>query len=337
MKFSIVHEVSEDQWRHFVENHPEGNIFHTPEMFRVFQRAKNHCPTMWVALDQRGKPLTLMMPVKVTMLNPIVSYFTARSVVYGSILCSSTTEGHQALDELLTVYNRKAARDTLFTELRNQSNATSIQPVLQEHNYAYQAYDNFLINLNLPVEDVWQNIHKSGRKTIRRGLKKKELIIEEVQNRSQLSTWYTVLQKTYKNAQVPLADVSLFEAVFDILYPKEMAQFLLGKVGNIYVAASIALLYKNLIYGWYRGFDRNYASYVPNDLMVWSLLEWGANNNYHKFDFGGAGRPNENYGPRKFKAKFGGELVSYGRNICVHAPLRLKLSQAGYELMRGFL
>jgi lipid II:glycine glycyltransferase (peptidoglycan interpeptide bridge formation enzyme) len=49
---------------------------------------------------------------------------------------------------------------------------------------------------------------------------------------------------------------------------------------------------------------------------------------------GGAGNPDEEYGVPNFKAKFGGELVSFGRNICVHKPLLLCLSKLGYRIYR---
>lgn len=71
--------------------------------------------------------------------------------------------------------------------------------------------------------------------------------------------------------------------------------------------------------------------------MVWQVLEWGATKGYRTFDFGGAGKPGEDYGPRRFKAKFGGTLVNYGRNVCVHAPMRLKLSEKVYNIARRFL
>jgi serine/alanine adding enzyme len=54
-------------------------------------------------------------------------------------------------------------------------------------------------------------------------------------------------------------------------------------------------------------------------------------------DFGGAGRPNEPYGVRDFKAKYGGRLVDFGRDVHVSAPVRLALSRAGYRLVRGLL
>ena len=54
------------------------------------------------------------------------------------------------------------------------------------------------------------------------------------------------------------------------------------------------------------------------------------------YDFGGAGKPDEEYGVRDFKAKFGGELVCYGRNTCVHAPVLLQFSRFGYDILRRF-
>jgi hypothetical protein len=35
---------------------------------------------------------------------------------------------------------------------------------------------------------------------------------------------------------------------------------------------------------------------------------------------------------RTFKAKFGGDLVCYGRNVRAHAPWRLALSRIGYRV-----
>ena len=96
----------------------------------------------------------------------------------------------------------------------------------------------------------------------------------------------------------------------------------------------MALLYKKKIYGWYRGFDLAFSRVTPNDQMVWHLLKWGAENGFHEFDFGGAGKPGEKYGPRAFKAKFGGALVSYGRSRYVHSPTRLMISKMGYQILR---
>jgi serine/alanine adding enzyme len=48
-----------------------------------------------------------------------------------------------------------------------------------------------------------------------------------------------------------------------------------------------------------------------------------------------AGKPEEEYGVRDFKAKFGGYLVNFGRNIHVHKPTWLGISKFGYQIYQG--
>jgi len=83
--------------------------------------------------------------------------------------------------------------------------------------------------------------------------------------------------------------------------------------------------------------DRAFSRYVPNELLIWHILQWSVQNGYRFYDFGGAGKPDEHYPVRDFKAKFGGQLVSFGRNTCVHAPGRLWLSKRGYQILRRWL
>jgi lipid II:glycine glycyltransferase (peptidoglycan interpeptide bridge formation enzyme) len=71
--------------------------------------------------------------------------------------------------------------------------------------------------------------------------------------------------------------------------------------------------------------------------LVWLALEFGCDRGFHTFDFGGGGKPDEEYGVRDFKAKFGGDLVNYGRNVLVHSPIQLQASELGYQLLRRFL
>ena len=64
------------------------------------------------------------------------------------------------------------------------------------------------------------------------------------------------------------------------------------------------------------------------------ILESGSESGYRKYDFGGAGKSDEDYGVRQFKAKFGGELVNYGRNTWVPSPLIFSVTNFGYEIVQ---
>lgn len=332
---NVVRRLDENLWRDFVDDHPLGNIFHTPEMFQVFAQAKGHRPSLWAAVDDAGRPLALLLPVQVTLMGGLLRRTTTRAIAYGSILCVPDSSGTEALAALLQAYRLEAKDSALFTELRNLSDLSHLQSTLNENGFVYEDHLNYLVNLDRSPEAVLQSIGKRTRKKIRRALREGQVVIEEVSQRDRAALCYELLQKTYAAAQVPLADWSLFEAAFGVLQPRGMVKFLLARIGDNYAAGSVELVYKQGIYGWYGGLDRAYSEHIPNELLLWHIFRWGAEHGCKLYDFGGAGRPDEEYGVRDFKAKFGGELVCYGRNVCVHAPTRLAISKMGYRIYQN--
>jgi len=301
-------------------------------MFQVFARTKGHRPTLWAATNNDGQILALLLPVQIALSDGVLRRLTTRAVVYGSVLFAPNPAGQEALVTLLRTYVHEADHEALFTELRNLSDLKAVQPVLSDCGFVYEDHLNYLIDLDRPIEAIMQSIGKRTRKKIRRQLRQDEVTIEEVTHREQIAPWYAVLRQTYNRAQVPLAAPSLFEAAFDILYPRGRIKFLAARVGQAYAAVSAELLYKDVVYGWYGGMDRAYSNFYPNELVTWHMLQWGTEQGYKVYDFGGAGKPDEEYHVRDFKAKFGGELVCYGRNTRVHAPFLLRLSRLGYKI-----
>ena len=332
----VVRTLPEADWRSFVDQHPKGNIFHTPEMFRVFSYTNGYSPELWAAVDLDGEILALLLPIKITMLEGLLHRFTTRAVVYGSVLCAPRRQGQEALAELLHAYNQETKGRLLFTELRNLSDMGALQPILNEQGFVYADHLNYLVDLNRSISEIWKSIRPNARRNIRRA-RKLGVRIEEVNDTSEITVIYSILKRVYKRIRVPLPDLTLFQSAFEVLQPQGMLRLFSAKVNDIEIGVLTLLIYKGVVTYWYTGTLREYTSYRAGDLLVWNTLELGNQDGYHTFDFGGGGRPEEKYGVRDFKAKFGGCLVNFGRNTRVHAPIRLKLSQEGYGLIRRFL
>ncbi len=332
----IVNHLDHAQWKAFVDGHPQGNVFHTPEMFEVYARADGYRPSLWAAVEGE-RVLALHLPVQVTLFGGPLKFLTTRNVDFGGALAEEGRAGRQALEMLLKAYDRQAPGSPLFTELRHASDQAGLQDVFQRCGYRYEEHLNYLVDLRRDEAAILQSFGRNTRSRIRQAIRRGTITVTEMTDRAQLPVFYAVLQKTYRHAKVPLADISLFEAAFDLLLPKGMARFTLAEIEGVTVTASVSLLYKDVVYGWYNGSDRAYGSYSPNEFEVWELLSWGSRNGFRVMDFGGAGKPGEKYGVRDFKAKFNGELVNYGRNVRVHAPLLLKLSERAYQAARGLL
>ncbi len=330
----VVQSLSEAQWREFVDRHPQGNVFHTPEMFHVFSRACQHHPELWAAVGSDGIPQALFTPVRVGLRHRLVGHFTTRAIAYGSVLSEPGARGERALRQLLSAYRQALAWHVLFIELRNLCDLHALAPVLTASGFVAEDHLDYLIDLNQSPEDLLQSMGPRTRKKIRQGLRRGELRVCEVTDKRDVARCYGLFQQSYKAAHVPLADQSLFDAAFDVLYPRGMCKYWLATVNGADVAASVELAYKDTIYGWYGGIDRRFSEYLPGELLMWQILTWGIENGYRVYDFGGAGRPGEKYGVRDFKAKFGGRLVSYGRYRLVPRPLRWKFFETGYGLYR---
>lgn len=337
MAIQVVRSLPDESWRCFVDEHPDGNIFHTPEMFEVFSHAKGHQPALWAAADDNGRVLALLLPVQITLVGGLLlRNLTSRAVVYGGVLCAPGADGRKGLAMLLHAYRSQGKPRSLFTEIRNLSEMNDIQPILHRSNFIHEGHLNFLIDLQRSSEEIWSSVQGNVRTGVRKA-RRKGVTIEEVTSLDGIRVVYAILAEVYERIHIPLAHPSLFKAAFEILYPRDMVKFWVARLENTPIGVAIRLLHKDVIYAWYAGSLRQHASCRANDLLNWHVLEWGAQNGFGVFDFGGAGKPDEDYGPRKFKAKFGGELVNYGRNTCVHSPHLLRLCEWGYHSARRFL
>jgi serine/alanine adding enzyme len=336
-RFDVIRTVEEASWRCFLEGQAAGSVFHTPEMFEVFSRARGHRPAVWAAVDERGSIAAMMMPVEISVIDrPFVRHLTTRMVAYGGVLADGGDRGVEGAAWLLRTYGHQVGRLPLYTEIRNVHDPARLCPAFGSWDSEHEAHLNFLVDLRRPAEDIWQGISSAARRNVRKA-EKQGVIVETVTTADGLIEAYRLLHDVYKHISVPLPDLSLFEGARDVLIPRRMLRILAAKVDGRMIGVLNLLVYNGVATYWYTGALRESSQYRPADFLVWRGIEAAIEAGAHTFDFGGGGKPDEEYGVRDFKAKFGGELVDYGREIAVHAPIRYRFSKRGYELLRRFL
>jgi len=89
------------------------------------------------------------------------------------------------------------------------------------------------------------------------------------------------------------------------------------------------------VYEWFAcGKDGEYKNIFPSSVTKYAGMKYAAENGFKIFDMMGAGKPNEPYGVRDFKAEFGGELVEHGRFRYICNPLLFKVGELGVKLLK---
>lgn len=328
--WQIIELTDTIKWDAFVYNHSQGNIFQTSEMAEVYRRTRNHKPICLSVVDNSSDKILAIMSAVIIKETCLAGYFSSRSIIQGGPLYIKNENGLNAVSLLMREYNKIVERKTLYSEIRPIYDLSKASNILTECGYNFEDHFNFLINLNKPKDEICKQIHRSMRKNIKKAYKN-GVTIEEINDRKQIGIFYEFLKEVYHNAKVPLADISLFEAIYDILVPKGMAKFHFAKYENTYIGGRLSLLYKDRIYAHSVGVPVKYRHLYPNALLNYYILVYGLENGYNIFDFGGAGKPNKDYGARDFKSQFGGEMVNYGRYKKVHSPLILKFAEKSFN------
>jgi len=327
----ITCDITDGEWDNFVHSHPLGNIFQTRALSKVYAETKNYYPICIAVTDPKSQEiLGVMSGVRIREINRFFGVFTEHSIVQGGPLIFNYTEKNTA-KQLIAQYDSLVGNSSLYNEIRNMHYMQKTLDLCDDYNFIDHL--NYIINLKKSQGDLWNCIHNSRRRRIKKA-EKEGIFIDDISNPEKLLEFYRILRETYSRARIPLADFSLFESAYLDLVPKGLAKFFFMGRDDKYLSARALLLYKNRIYDWYAGITDDPLSGDANAYSIWHILNWGREKNYEIFDFGGAGNPNKPYGPREFKQSFGGDAVNYGRNVREYSKMKVKIANIGLKVFQ---
>jgi len=332
MKF--VQEIDRLKWSHFIHNHSNGNIFQTPEMYEVFRDIKNCEPVFLALIDRKNEILGVLLAQIQKFYSEFLSKFTARSVILGGpIIKDNDTEIGKIL---LKKFDEIISKKVIYSQFRNLWCTKYYKDSFSNCYYNYEEHLNILIDLTIGEEALWKGLNKSRKEGIRKA-RRNGLIFEASNSKDIIPTFYNLLKMTYKNAKLPYPSIDFFYSLSKNLSPNNIKFFTLRKE-NKFLVILVALVFNRCLYAYYIGriLDNNYLKMKPVDSLYWEVLLWGLKNGCKTFDWLGAGKPNQEYGVRRFKLQFGGKLVEFGRYEKVYKPFLMKLGKFGLKLKQKF-
>lgn len=334
--FKVTDRFKKEAFDRFVYENPNTSIFQTLEMAEVYKRNRGCKPLTFAIINEDTGDIQATLLAKILEeKRGFLSSFSRHSTIRGGPIFVDNKDAFATVSLLLQHYNKLIKKDVLYSRIYPLNDIPPVIPCFKENGYEYEYWQNFLIDLRKSKEELWKNLKDDKRKAVRKA-KKKGLKICECTEKDEIPIFYDLVKERYLKRRTPLEDISNFEAVFNILVPKNVAKFFFVKYNDDYIATRLILLYKDTIYAWYSGSNSDYLKFHPNDLITWHVLEWGSENGFHTFDFGGGGEQEEaTAGWVEFKRRFGAKSVNYGRYTKVHKPKKLWLSRKMFEMYRG--
>ena len=261
---------------------------------------------------------------------PVKRLLSRRAIVNGGPALSDDIS-EEELEKLLKICIKGLKGKVIYLETRNFQDYSRWRHVFERCGFRYEPHYDFIIDTG-SLETAEANLGKSRKRDIRTSLRDGATIVEDP-SREQIEAFYRILQDLYDTrVKTPLFPLDFFLGLSRTGFSK----FLLVEYQGEIVGGTVCVFDDETVYEWFAcGRDDVAKSVFPSTLATWAGIRFAAESGRRRFDMMGAGAPGDGgYGVRDFKAKFGGELVEYGRfkYIC-NRPL-YKIGELGVKVMK---
>lgn len=317
-----------NSWDEFVQSHPAGSIFQTSTYYNLFTANDRFHPIAILMVDERKRIRGVLSGIIQYHFPSPFKWFTSRCVVIGGPIVDQNDTG--LLKIILQSFEKLINKRAIYSQFRNISDVNDVKKIYTDLKFNYEDHLNILIDLTKPEDTLWKEVDPQKRQQYRRAMRE-GLNFKLITNRSDFDKSYELLCKLYSTIKLPIFPISVFDNAFTKLTKNGMAVFFGAYLHEELVGTMYALCYNGRICDYFAGSNSAYYNKYPNSFIPWQVMLWGKNNGMTLFDWGGAGKPGVPYGVRDYKAKFGGQLVNYGRFEKIHNPFVFQFSKMAFR------
>lgn len=173
----------------------------------------------------------------------------------------------------------------------------------------------FYLDLQKNEEELFSAMRQKTRYNIRlaqnHGVK-----IEEKSDQKSFSLFLKLQRETAARQKFFIHPDSYYQKMWETLAPAKMAHLLLASYKKEPLCAWILFRFKDTLYYPYGGSTQTHKNLMASNLVAWEAIRLGKKLGCKTFDFWGALGENPDsrdswYGFHRFKAGYGGKLVSY--------------------------
>ena len=321
-------QISREKWWEFTDNNENCNIFSTPYMYDVWNATPGYKSFAFFAIDENEDIKGLLVGHLETVSKGLLSKLSTRAV----LMQSPVALDDDALSLLLNHYLYFMKRNAVYTEIRNNYDTSIQRNIYESLGFNYEDHLNILIDLRSSEDELWQKVYSKRKNNIRKA-RKYDLIVREL-SINELSQAYNILEEIYERINIPIVPFIFFELSYKNNNSKTKMISYGAYSDNILIGTMFTLQYKDTVIDLYAGSLKDYYYKNPNDIIPWEVMLLCKKEGYKYFDFGGAGKPDSNYGVRDYKKQYGGEIVNFGRYYFYHSKPLFKIAETGFKSLQ---
>ncbi|MBP6825451.1 MAG: peptidoglycan bridge formation glycyltransferase FemA/FemB family protein [Saprospiraceae bacterium] len=318
----------------FVEAHPNGNFFQSPVFFEFISDIEGYAPMLITTTSDAGQITGSLLGVIQTSGSGLKSWFSRRLIVWGGPLVAPmpSAEAREVTEHLLAELVKYANGRSIYVEFRNFFDTSESKETFEACGFEYKAHLNYFVKTDEEAA-VRKRTSSSRIRQIKSSVKE-GAEIGEAASAADVAAFYAILEKLYREkVKKPLPTQDLFMK----FWKSGIGKFFIIRQQDRIIGGIVCPVFAGkVIYEWYIcGEDGLAQGLHPSVMATWAPIEYGFKNGFDHFDFMGAGKPDQDYGVREFKARFGGDEVNFGRYEMVVSKPLYKVGKIGLKVYQS--
>ena len=331
MKVLAFRDIDKAEWSRLIAASSTGTWFQCPEAYEFFASMPELYKPFVFGLENDGELRAVCVGYVTVEKNAVKQFLMRRAIIVGGPALTNNYSEEEVV-ALTSAVREQLQPQAIYIETRNFNDYSRWKSAFAKAGFSYEPHLNFHVHTDQEWEAVEENIGKHRKKYIRLSFRD-GATIEENPTIEQVRAYYDILFDLYRTkVKMPLQPWEFFEK----LYHCPSCKYLLVMFDGQVVGGSICMLLPGHgVYEWYAcGKDGVFKNIHPSSVTKYAGMKYACDNGYAVFDMMGAGKPDEEYGVRDFKAEFGGELVEHGRFLCVTKPLLYRIGVLGVKILK---
>lgn len=306
---------TDPRWESFVEEHPNGSIYHHPAWLEALEQEYGQKGVYFVCEDAAGQFLAIL-PMLYTRGLPfgLGRSLTGRRL---SSLPRTPIAGPLSIDSRATVA-------VLQEAVRQVSKNPGVQLQIKTQGRELDGLIDgvactpwrlsYLLQLPLSSDGPFRISNSHSRSSVKGSINKATRLgvhARPAETEAELGAWYRLYLETMRHHVVPPRPYRFFAALWELLKPRGMMQLLLAEQQTMgrrrIIAGSIFLTFGRTVSYAFNGSRRRDLSLQPNDVIQWQAINEACRRGFRSLDFGEV--PEGHDSLARSKSKWGAEPV----------------------------
>ncbi|WP_321331696.1 GNAT family N-acetyltransferase [uncultured Bacteroides sp.] len=292
---------------------PGKNIFHSKELFLMYEAAPGYTPILIVA-SKEGKPVAKLLATTRRSTHFFPPSFIKRCDIYGvGEYLDEQIDKEAVFGEILEHLTNEALRDAFLIEFRNLENPLFGYKHFRANNYFAINWLRVRNSLH-SIKSVEERFSASRIRQIKKGLKMGASVYE-ADSIKDIQAFSHMMRRIY-SARIRryFPGFEFFQHMDTRLIQDGMGKIFVVKYKEKIIGGAVCVFSEDTAYLWFSGgMRKTYALQYPGILSVWMALKDAHENGYRHLEFMDVGLPFRRHGYRDFVLRFGGKQISTRR------------------------